>query len=383
MKRFQYLLILVITTCCSMPEENKIIKAITYSSLQIPVNQNFSPDRTRTQYIKSDSGEYLAILNKIGPAVEIYNLDSKKLAKRIKLNQDGPNRIGLDNGFYLMAPDSLYLASIPPKILILNFQGEILKKIPVTPEQNSVNFLTSNNELPFLFDDEFLFGAQPFFQNIFQMKENDLKTTKHLYKINLKDQNNTTEWLEVFRPSDSWKNGKKDGNFSWTDRYDSILVAPYTDHRIWLISKKNGELINYFSLKSNSFNEFRLVGERVPVGDQGIIEDLEKGRYEIILHDHYRDVFYRFFFPGVNWEETGLTPRDLFSNRSKIGIMVIDPTLKIIGEHIFEKNRFQMWNYFVGRKGLYVSTNNPNREDFDENYLRYDIIRFEGLEYED
>lgn len=245
MKTLNFLFFLLITISCNVSQENKFIQATTYSSLHVPVNTSFSPDRTRTQYINSDSGEYLAILNKIGPAIEIYNLESKKLAKRIKLNQDGPNRIGLDNGFYLMAPDSLYLASIPPKVLILNFQGEVLKKIPVSPEQNGVNFLTSNNELPFLFDDQFLYGAQPFFQNIFQMKENDLKTTKHLYKINLKDQKNATEWLEVFRPSDSWENGKKDGNFSWTDRYDSILVAPYTDHRIWLISKKKGELIDY------------------------------------------------------------------------------------------------------------------------------------------
>jgi hypothetical protein len=63
--------------------------------------------------------------------------------------------------------------------------------------------------------------------------------------------------------------------------------------------------------------------------------------------------------------------------------MVISSNLDLIGEHLFETHQIQPWNYFVGRKGLYVSTNNPNRDDFDENVLRYDIIRFDGLEYDE
>ena len=63
--------------------------------------------------------------------------------------------------------------------------------------------------------------------------------------------------------------------------------------------------------------------------------------------------------------------------------MVLNQNLEILGEHLFENFQIEPWNYFVGKKGLYISTNNPNRDDFDENFLRYDIIRFEGLQYED
>ncbi|GMQ30743.1 hypothetical protein [Algoriphagus confluentis] len=63
--------------------------------------------------------------------------------------------------------------------------------------------------------------------------------------------------------------------------------------------------------------------------------------------------------------------------------MVLNQNLEILGENLFENFQIEPWNYFVGKKGLYVSTNNPNRDDFDENFLRYDIMRFEGLEYED
>lgn len=121
----------------------------------------------------------------------------------------------------------------------------------------------------------------------------------------------------------------------------------------------------------------------MPSGDQGIIEELESDRYEMILFDQFRDVIYRFYFLGIDPEDFDIHYRSLFSNRPKIGLLILNSDLDIIAEHQFENHQIEPWNYFVGRKGLYVSTNNPNREDFDENYLRYDIIRFEGLEYED
>lgn len=114
-----------------------------------------------------------------------------------------------------------------------------------------------------------------------------------------------------------------------------------------------------------------------------MIEALANDRYELLLHDPYRDVFYRFFYIGVDWEQFNMTVRNLFSNRPKVGLMILDKNLEILGEHVFQEHEVETWNYFVGPKGLYVSTNNFNRDDFDENVLRYDILRFSGLKYED
>lgn len=365
--------------------KNKMLSASVFESLAIPVPTSFNPDVTRVHYYESDSGEYMAILNKIGPAIEIYNLKTKNLSKRIKLQKDGPNKVGLDNGFVIKSNDTIILASIPPKIMILNFQGEIIRRIPIKESLgNEVNFLCSNNYIPFLFQDDFLFGAQPYFQNIFEMNQRDLQEMKHFYKIDLKDSIPITQWLDTFRPTDSWKKGKKDGDFSWADRYDSILISPNYGHKSWLISKKTSHLIGYFDLRSTEIKDFYTVKKYSPVGDEGIIEDLEKGMYEILLFDSYRDVFYRFFFRPIDpslFPE--FTTRQLFADRPQMGVLIIDSSLKILGEYHFPKLGIDPWNYFVGRKGLYVSTNNPSRDDFDENVLRYDIIRFEGLNYEE
>jgi len=359
------------------------IKGFKHSSFEVKIEQDFAPNIQRTQLLETDSGEYLAIMNKAIPSIVLFNINQNTPKLTIPLFKEGPNRIGVDNGFHIVSKDCLLLATIPPKILVLNFNGEIKKSIPINDPTNMVNYLSSTNETPFLVSESSIYGAQPFFQNIYRVKDSDITETKHIYKIShgIGDQFET-EWLNVFRPKDVWKEGKKSMDFTWAQNGDSIIVSPHTDHRLWVISKKTNSILSYTEVKSSNVNSFRVI-EGYPVGDQGINETLENDQYDLFLHDHFRKVFYRFFFLGFDPQEfSQITPRTLFANRPKMGVMILDQNLNILGEHLFENFQIEPWNYFVGKEGLYVSTNNPNRDDFDENYLRYDIIRFEGLDYE-
>jgi len=385
MKIFISIIVLLSLIGCSKKksENQNIVYYKKHGQLQIAVYEKFSQDRDRTQYFETDSGEYLAVWNKIGPAIEIISLQDKLSKARIPIFKDGPDRVGVTNGFFIASQDSILLASIPPTVFILDFQGKVKSQTSINNPENVVNYLTSTNETPFLFNGSTLYGAQPFFKNIYQINESEASNSKLIYTINLANKTDQeAKWLPVYRPKDVWKDGKKSVDFTWADRGDSIIISPNTDHRLSVISKESGELVENIEAKSKSIDDFRIING-YPVGDQAVIDNLTKGHYDLLLQDKYRDVFYRFYFVGINWEEYGLSPMELKTNPPKVGVMVLDKNLNIIGEHLFENHELEKWNYFVGRGGLYVSTNNPNRDDFDENFLRYDIIRFEGLEYED
>lgn len=381
MKASTTFFLFVLVFSCS-PKEDKLKLTISIlETIQIPLDSTINPTRTSSQYILSDSGEYLAIQNKSVHGIEIFNLESGIHSKRIKLQKDGPNRSGEVNGFQIFSIDSLLVASYPQKLMLFNFEGVKTGEFPVKDTQNDVNYISSTNEIPFLFDGKKVFGAQPFFRNFFDMTASDLGKYSHIYRLDMESGQPVTEWLPISNPEDTWKEGKKVTKFTWTDRGDSILVSPYNDHRIWVISKARKELVNLVEVKAPEVNQFHII-KGLPSGDEGIIEELESDRYELFLYDLFREVFYRFYFVGIDANEYEFHYRDLFSNRPKIGVLVLDIDLNIIGNHLFETHQIESWNYFVGKKGLYVSTNNPNREDFDENFLRYEIIRFEGLKYE-
>ena len=384
MKNIIFLLSLVALNNCK-PKQNEIkqINKQVYSTIQIPIDQSFNPGLSRIQHFDSDSGEYIAIQNKTNFELGIFSLNSLDIHQIIPLKKEGPNGIGLMNGFTIKSEDTIVIASIPPRVHLINFLGEKYSTIKIEDPEKKANYLSSNNETPFIFLGKELFGIQPYFQDLYNISFKDIENTRPIFKLTIhSERENELKWLNINRPKDEWDNGKKSLDISWTDNGDSILIAPQLDHRIWIVSKKKERLLGIKEIKSNQINGFRIIKDS-PVGDVEIIKDLENGRYELLLFDQYRKIFYRFFYPSIKIESYNLTPRNMLQNHPKLGIMILDKSLNIIGQHLFETNYAQAWNYFVGRKGLYISTNNPNRDDFDENILRYDIIRFEGLNYED
>ncbi|MDO8965419.1 DUF4221 family protein [Algoriphagus sp.] len=382
----KYLIVVFISIVlggCNLSQEKNSFKAYTYNQFEIQLPESFAPSSHKSQYIESDSGEYLAMVNKAQRKIELFSFNTLASEHQIYLPLDGPNKIGSEVGFRIINPDCIFIATIPPAIKIIDFKGNLKRTIPVRDPDNGVNFLTSDNRLPFLFGNRVIFGAQPFFKNIYETSESDIKSSKHIYKVQLENIQEKVEWLPIYHPAGTWEKGRKSMELTWADFGDSIIVSPVSDHRLWIISKRSEKLLGYEEVKSNFVNQFAVL-DQLPYGDGGMIRALNTDRYELLISDTYRNVFYRFFFRGFELEEfETYSVRDLFGNRPKMGIMVLNQQLEVIGEHLFENFQIEPWNYFVGKKGLYVSTNNPNREDFDENYLRYDIIRFEGLEYEE
>ena len=58
--------------------------------------------------------------------------------------------------------------------------------------------------------------------------------------------------------------------------------------------------------------------------------------------------------------------------------MILDKDLNLMGEHVLDK--FQVHassNIFVGEEGLYLSLNNLNHPDYDEDHLKYMVVRFD------
>ena len=114
--------------------------------------------------------------------------------------------------------------------------------------------------------------------------------------------------------------------------------------------------------------------------EEGLINRLSHDLYGIILYDKYRDCFYRFFYPGYTDDEEYPIDKLWMLRRSRpfTGVMVLDKDLNVLGEHVFDK--FQVHatsNIFVGEEGLYLSLNNENSPDYDENHLRYMVIQFD------
>src|SRR5699024_12117869 len=87
----------------------------------------------------------------------------------------------------------------------------------------------------------------------------------------------------------------------------------------------------------------------------------------------YRKVFYRFaFMPDDNIKPFSNNPHQSFS------IIILNKDYEIIGETKFPGNTYAHHLCFVGKKGLYISENNENNPQFDENKLVFRCFTLQG-----
>lgn len=101
-----------------------------------------------------------------------------------------------------------------------------------------------------------------------------------------------------------------------------------------------------------------------------------KSRYESLIHDPYRNVYYRFAFPTVPIESDEQL-KALRTRPEGFIVMVLDEDFRVLTERKFEAGHYLPSNFFVGEKGLYLSLNHPDNPEMEEDQLAFELIRLE------
>ncbi|WP_194778673.1 DUF4221 family protein, partial [Pararhodonellum marinum] len=192
--------------------------------------------------------------------------------------------------------------------------------------------------------------------------------------------NDSIAWYDVFYPDDYWDKGKKLTDYSWAISNDKIILAPLYDHEMQVFDIPTGKVIDRKMVKSDAVKNFYYVNTFPSNSTDGILNRLKYDRFGTLIHDPFRSVFYRLYYPGFELEEDysmeKLNMMDL--SRPYLGVLILDEDLNTIGEHRFQKNEvYTFSNHFVGEKGLYISTNNLFNEDFSEDSFRYAVFSLE------
>jgi hypothetical protein len=327
--------------------------------------------------VEADSGTYLFFYNHVEKNLHFIDFTDGKVALKVPLSYDGPNSVQSARGYSLMGVDSIWVTFTPPSIGLINFNGEIMIKDAIPNDHIEVMTIVTTSSKPILRSNNEIFGPQPFFMDHRGMKEADIMKHHLLFSFNL-DSSKIT-WHDVFYRSDYWRHGKRPSDYSWEQQGDSIYIAPLYDHEIIIFNTITKTVINRKEVKSNYINNFLLANEPAPNFQAGLEMKLGHDLYGQLIYDKYRDLFYRIFMPGYDFdgEMSFEEMRPMERSRPLGGILVFDKDLKILGEHLFDK--FQIHpnsNMFVGEKGLYLSLNNENNPDFDEDHFRYMVVEF-------
>ncbi|GHT70450.1 hypothetical protein AGMMS50239_38850 [Bacteroidia bacterium] len=109
----------------------------------------------------------------------------------------------------------------------------------------------------------------------------------------------------------------------------------------------------------------------------GAKRECEAPFYGNLIHDPYRNVYYRVAYPETEMEELdGRAYIDIFiTGRKRFSIIVLDKDFNIIGETLFPDYKYCSTSMFVEKEGLYIRNNHFKSPDFDEDKLMFTCLK--------
>lgn len=353
----------------------KVVDEVVFKANDlIPVNPS------NMQFIEADSGNYLFAYNHGVKRYQFIHFGTGEIVKEVPIVSEGPNRVKGTTGWVLNQDSLWVIGQNPPSFNLLNYKGEVLKSKTFSNPKGPIpiNYIILNSYNRFYQLGSKIFGPQTMLQGHHDISKNDLDQYQLVYSYDLKE--DTVVWYDVNYSDDYWDAGKKLSDFSWTRRDNELIIASFYDHEIQVMDMETGRVSQKKEAKSSMIDNFYYVNE-IPWGkNEGIINSISHDQYGPVLFDPYREVFYRIFIPGHEMEEE--LPQEalrlLDKSRPFAGVLILDLDLNVIGEHQFETAQIHpTQNMFVGKEGLYLSMNNENHADYDEDHFRYMVVLFE------
>ena len=109
---------------------------------------------------------------------------------------------------------------------------------------------------------------------------------------------------------------------------------------------------------------------------EGIVESNSKPKYDNIVYDRYRDVYYRFCrMKDTKTSPKGFLDRGYYQCLSDFSILILNSDLEVIGETLFEAGVYAPKLFFVNKDGLWLSENNYQREDITDDVLKFRCLK--------
>jgi len=110
--------------------------------LEIPIGSQTKNFVYYSQYVLLDGINYLGILNYERNRIEIYNLDSGTVARKLQFFHDGPEAFGRVSNFFIETLDSLIVdCDSEMSVGISDGKGKILKEMSYREDINGRSFV--------------------------------------------------------------------------------------------------------------------------------------------------------------------------------------------------------------------------------------------------
>lgn len=328
-------------------------------------------------YTDKDGKEYLTFQNEKEPEILFYDIQNQKLHKKLKLEVEGNNGVGTFLGYYIKNMDEIYLSSLYfPVIVKINNKGEITQKInlqehikaPITASQ-SMSFCYR----PFFFINDKIYIPQSI--NPKSNNNNDFITKSPLIltfdTLSKEIETSTFTFPNIIKPEDYFTNTLGvEFNYSCCFDKKNIIYSFGSDENIYITSNNNN-LESKKVIKSQYIKDITPPLHRPIDIQEGIRKMSEIPLYGNLIHDPYRNVYYRIAYPKTEIDKKENGAEIWQFGRKLFSIIILDHQFNIIGETLLPEYTYISTLMFIREDGLYICDSHYKNPNFEENTLSF------------
>jgi hypothetical protein len=365
-KYLHFFLAIVIFYSCSKKKDQAFLQ-MTDENIVLPIVENYADLHINLNYANYNGLDYLTYLtrNTITQKQEIlfFNLKEKRITKNLVFSENNGFSNSINSFSSINSDQLLATGSFNDSVYITDLNAKILKKIYLFDE-NVVSNLTSTDGKKIIYnDDKIYFSPEISFENI-----SDLNSKSIFYAYNI--ETNQIENSHFSYPKEYINSKVFNPEFSYCYDGNNILYSPLNSHDIWItdLNQKNFKKVE---AKSNYFREFRPYEKQPKSMQEAIFNYCFYSYYTFITFDKYRNVYYRFFIPGIDIDMDNKTLVQQKETPQKISVIILDKNLNKIGETLFDNQNLQS-SYFIAPDGLYIKIKNGDKTLFKKFNLVYE-----------
>lgn len=326
---------------------------------------------------EADGRRILTFLNQRTNAIYFYNYTDTSYIKNIQYNREGADAILRVSAYFIKSPDSIYIYNMPKvEVLLTNGEKQIERRISLMgPDANwplyyPQYYLGTVNPMMKAGDKLYISGFSPF-----SLPDSLVHRFRHTTFIDM--QTNQTDFQHTY-PADLFGGKNWGGDLSMLVYpallADGTLVHSYPVSPDLYIRHLGDTTVSTVYAGSKEATEIRPIDHELlkTTNEQMIVSYLEQDQYGPILHDPYRNLYYRYYFKPI----PGTTPKTPI-NKKPFAIILLDEEFNYLGEtNIGAGDEWNWQNSFVTSEGLNIEYTG---EESDDDHLILKIFTPEKL----
>lgn len=366
----------VISSCSSSGKEGQkdnLSLQETKDSLSFEMSVHSSLFIKSMSVFKDDKNkEYLTFMSNEEPEIYIYDLMTEELVRTIHFDQEGANGVGPKAAGFLMKDwNEIYVPNLMmPEIAVTDSCGRKKQTFKLDNLGNGYGFIPtrSTTNTPFILHERLLYGMQ-----LPNPRLGEDAATHSPVGLILDLEKKEVNLSALKYPTSVMKNYRKpslgiESKMSHCFNGKELVMSFSFDETLYRMPLDGGEITKHVA--KSAYVKKVALPEKVPSDLILAAKEMcELPIYGTIIHDEYRNVYYRVAYPEMDYDMDENFVEMWQSGRGKFALMILDENLNVIGETLLPENRYRSDLMLVLEDGLYISTSHYKNPDFNEDRL--------------